>query len=315
MDAPTTAARAEDAHPLPLPAWLDQLAALDLTALDVDATFLHPSVLRDPASAVARGLLGERLRSHCCLTRAPTCDACPETARCDYARIFAGDVDPLALPGGARGLHPYWLRGLPADSAIPAGARFTARLVVTAFAAPVLPYLDIALREALVRLGGPSPAPPRLSSSRTAPVRLPLAVPAARLWRIEALTPLVLRGDTEACARACPAAPWLALIARVGVRRVDALLRAFSPAPPPPRVAFPRMDDVEVVSGGLSPRKISRYSRRQGRRFPLDGLVGSAVVRGEAMPALGALLAALSETGVGKATTMGFGVLAAEPLA
>lgn len=54
-------------------------------------------------------------------------------------------------------------------------------------------------------------------------------------------------------------------------------------------------------------------SRRQGQRFPIDGLVGSAVVEGRALAVVGRLLRMLARTSVGKATTMGFGVLAAEP--
>src|SRR5579863_6728177 len=74
-------------------------------------------------------------------------------------------------------------------------------------------------------------------------------------------------------------------LGRARVWRLDGLLRAFSAAPPPRRVAFPRMEGVEVLSGGLTPWKSLRYSRRQGQRFPLDGLVGSATVHGDAMPA------------------------------
>jgi hypothetical protein len=47
---------------LPLEEWLGQLGALELTALDVAVRFRAPVRLADPAGAVVRGLLGERLR-------------------------------------------------------------------------------------------------------------------------------------------------------------------------------------------------------------------------------------------------------------
>lgn len=122
----------------------------------------------------------------------------------------------------------------------------------------------------------------------------------------------MLRGDLDISARACPRAPWLALLVRAGIRRLDALLTAFAGATP--RYAeLPSMVDVEV-EGQLSRWRGSRYSRRQAQRFPLDGLVGRAVARGEAMHEVGALLRVLELTSVGKATSMGFGALSAEPL-
>ena len=306
-----------DAAPLPLHRWLGQLAALELTALDIAVHFRAPIRLADPACAVVRGLLGERLRDLRCLTRAPTCEGCADTTRCDYARIFTGEAASSALRTGARALHPYWLQGLPVARTIDAGTRLTARLTVTGPAASALPYLDVALRDALARIGAlPRESAPELSASRTQRLALPLAepVPGASLWRIEASTPLVLRGDPDACERACPRAPWLALLVRAGIRRLDALLGAFSPVAAPPRVEMPRLDDVEVVEGQLVRWRGSRFSQRQGQRFPLDGLTGNAVVRGPAMATAGTLLRVLEVTGVGKATSMGFGVLAAAPL-
>jgi len=135
-----------------------------------------------------------------------------------------------------------------------------------------------------------------------------------RAWRIEARTPLVLRGDVARCERACPRAPWLALLVRAGIRRLDALLGAFTPRGVRPRVEMPRLEEVEVVEGRVASWRGSRFSRRQGRRFPLEGLRGSAVLRGAAMRDIGTLLRVLEVTGVGKATSMGFGALAATPL-
>ena len=309
---------------MPLEEWLGQLGTLELTALDVAVRFRAPVRLADPAGAVVRGLLGERLRDLRCLTRAPVCEGCAETARCDYARIFASQAALAESPAGregARDLHPYWLQGLPVARALDAGTQLAARLVVAGFAAAALPYLDVALRDALARLGAlPRERAPELSATSTRRVALPLAEPApgaganARAWRIEARTPLILRGDAAWCEGACPRAPWLALLVRAGVRRLDALLGAFTPPAMRPRVEMPGLEDVEVVEGRLAPWRGSRYSLRQGQRFPLEGLTGSVVLRGAALGNVGPLLRVLEVTGVGKATSMGFGTLAATPL-
>lgn len=302
--------------PLPLAAWLPQLAALELTAIHVDARLPRPIRFSDPVCAVARGLLGERLRDLRCLTRAPTCEGCADAAACDYARIFAGEAGAPGVATDPRGVvHPYWLQGLPALADLPAEARLAVRLVVVGAAAEALPYLDVALRDALANLGVPASGERlSLSASRLERITIRPAPSESRLWRIEVKTPLVLRGDLDAAARDCPAAPWLALLVRAGVRRLHGLLRAFG-APPSAPAEIPDVRDAVVTEGQVARWRGSRFSQRQGVRFPLDGLVGSAVVRGEAMPAVGALLQALQVTSVGKTTTMGFGVLEARPLA
>src|SRR5947208_326334 len=81
----------------------------------------------------------------------------------------------------------------------------------------------------LARLGASPERPgPRLSASRVSHHR-PAPLAAERELRIQARTPLLLRGDFEACRAACPGAPWLALLVRSGVRRLDRLMRAFGP--------------------------------------------------------------------------------------
>ncbi len=312
---PMTEASSRSPKVVPLPIWLDQLAALRLSSVQVEATFPRALRLDAPACAVLRGLLGERLRDLRCLTRAPTCGGCTEIAGCDYAAVFGA---PPGQASDGTGSHPYWLQGISADREAPAGAKLRARLVVGASVASVLPYLDVALRDALARLGAgpilPRDARPRIEASRIGPLEFPAWTHGVRTWRIEARSPLILRGDTAACEQACPKVPSLALLGRAGVRRLDALLRASSTEGELPRVAFPDLRGVEVVEGELRPWTASRFSQRQGQRYPLSGLIGSLTVRGEGMSELGVLLQALAITSIGKATTMGFGALAVEPL-
>ena len=120
-----------------------------------------------------------------------------------------------------------------------------------------------------------------------------------------------MRGDEEVCRAMCPRVPWLALLVRAGVRRLDALVRAF--APPAggwlPRAELPELATVELIGGGLAPWSSSRFSHRQRRRMPLEGVQGEAAVRGPGVEELAPLLRALAVASVGKATSLGFGTL------
>jgi hypothetical protein len=303
---------------VPLAAWLDAAHALEFSEVRIDVRTLRRIRTHDPVCSIVRGLLGERLRDLRCLTRAPTCDACGEAPRCDYARIFAASATTLTPSIPRRDPPSFWLQGLPATRDLAAGATFTTRIVATGHAVSRLPYLDVALRDALDRLGSSrgtlQPSATSLSASRLGPIPLPpLPTTSSRAWVLETLTPLVLRGNHDACLAACPKAPWLALLARAGVRRLDALLRAFAPGVPRARVLFPPLDDVTILDGALSPWSSSRFSQRQQRRMPVEGLAGRVVLAGNGINALAPLLRLLEVTSVGKATTMGFGNLRIEP--
>jgi hypothetical protein len=62
---------------------------------------------------------------------------------------------------------------------------------------------------------------------------VPPELPAGPL-HLHTESPLCLRGDEAVWRSLCPRVPWLALLVRAGVRRLDALVRAFAP---PPRVS------------------------------------------------------------------------------
>jgi hypothetical protein len=126
---------------------------------------------------------------------------------------------------------------------------------------------------------------------------------------------MCLRGDDATCRQFCPRVPWLALLARAGVRRLDALVRAF--ALPPggrlPRAELPDLSRVDLLGGTLGAWSSSRFSHRQHKRLPLRGLVGDAILHGDHLHALVPLLRVLAVTGVGKATSLGFGVVRMVP--
>ncbi len=284
---------------VPLSAWLEPVLGLRLIEIAVDVVLGRGVRLGSPVCAVVRGLLGERLRELRCLTGASACGGCGVASACDYATVFDG-----AAP------HPFWLQGMPAMARLAAGTRYTARLYVAGPAHDIVAYLDVALRDALRAI---DPAA-RVSPSRVRTGTLDQLVSAAPVdgpVRLCADTPLALRGDDAICHALCPHAPWLALLVRAGIRRLDALVRAF--APPPggrlPRVELPDLTTVEVVRGGLTPWRSSRFSHRQRQRLPLAGLHGEVVIAGDAVTALVPLLRALTVTSVGKATSLGLGAL------
>lgn len=298
-----------DAPALPLDRWVARFGALAVEGVAIDARVPRRLVRDEPLNTRVRGNLGARLRDLRCVTRAPTCAGCGEVAGCDYARVFEAPAATVAGAHGSHGTHPYWLQGVPALEDVAAGTRFTARVAAVGVARGALPYLDVALRDALARAGAVD-----LSASR--PFRATAAAPvgAARRWRLTTASPLVVRADDARCREECPAAPWLAALARAGVRRLAALASAYLPDAPRARAALPDLRGVALGEGRWVAWSSRRYSQRQGRAVPLAGLVGSAVVEGDALRELGPLLGALAVVGVGKATAQGFGDLRVEPL-
>jgi hypothetical protein len=140
-------------------------------------------------------------------------------------------------------------------------------------------------------------------------------MPASEVW-IRATTPLCLRGDEVASHRLCPQVPWLGLLVRAGVRRLDALVRSFAlpEGGRTPRAQLPDLSAVTAVRDTLAPWTSTRFSHRQDRRVPLTGVDGEAVLVGEALRPLAPLLGALTVSSVGKATSLGLGGLAVTPV-
>lgn len=292
----------------PVPRWIEWAVGFKVVSLSVDAVCLDPGRRHDaPFNTVVRGLIGKRLRDLRCLTRAATCAGCPETARCDYASVFARRLMANESDSEGDEVPPFWLQGLPADRALARGTQLSIRLHVAGQAADALPYLDVACRDALVHVG----TRPSASVVHSTDLRTFTHESVTKTLCITARSPLRLRGDMSRSRRECPAAPWFALLVRSGVRRLDRLRMAFGEPGERPYLEMPELDDVEVVSAHGDSMRSWRDTRKE---VPLSGLIGSAVVAGEGVRRIVPLLRVLTITNVGKATTMGFGNLAIEEL-
>jgi hypothetical protein len=291
------------AEALPLVDWLQPALDLPLIEISVDVVIRRRIQLSSPTCAVLRGLMGKRLRDLRCLTGAASCAGCPETTRCDYARIFEGESP-----------HPFWFQGVPATQAIESGVKLTCRLYLASPAHASAPYLDVALRDALGALDAEAVlSPSRWRHEPLGELAAPELPEGPLHLRTE--TPMCLRGDDAICRQLCPRVPWFALLVRAGVRRLDALVRTF--APPRggrlPRAELPDLSKIDLLRGALARWSSSRFSHRQHRRMPLHGLAGDAILHGEHLHALVPLLRILAVTGVGKATSLGLGVVRMVP--
>lgn len=294
--------------------WLAQHGPLDLWSLSFDALTTRDISLQDPLCTTLRGLLGNQLRGLRCLTRAPSCAGCPEIPRCDYVRLF--DAGLYAHTGH---VPPFWLQGVTHEKQLPAGHRSSGRLILLGTEKAMLPYLEAALRDALLVLGRSARSEglwkPALSVRLRPPVQLPWpSGPRAERWVLRAQSPLILSDDPEEAARACPEAPELALLLRAGVRRLYRLYRASGQEGSFDTLELPDLTGIRKDFGEMMPWKGSRYSQRQHQRMPLGGRLGELEVSGEVLLELSPLLALLPLLSVGKQTTLGMGHLIAEPL-
>ncbi len=210
----------------PIERWASIACGLILSAVSVSVEVARAKGFSGPASGTIRGLLGERLREMRCITRSPTCDGCLETARCDYARVFLHRTHR----DGAHGDHevvPLWLRGIPVVRELEAGA-FEAEVVAVDDARAALPFLEVALRDALRRALGPSA---RVGVGKHREVRLAAEAPRAPRRSLLARTPLAIGGDLERCRADCPEAPWLPALVRAAYAASAASPRPTCPAP------------------------------------------------------------------------------------
>lgn len=286
-------------------AWLQPLRALPLRRMTLSATLAADVAMQDPLCSVVRGLAAASVRAQRCLTGAPRCDGCAETARCDYAALIgAREADGDAA-------RPWWLDGVPGAATAAKGARWRVSLTTVDRGAPRTSSLAAGVASALERVGLSGAARHVVAEGLAGPYVWPDGDAAA--LRVASVSPWLVRleGD-DGMARSearCPDAPWLALLAGSIVRRCDALARAYGDGSMGP-LRLPDLRGVRCVEGGWAPWRGSRFSHAQQRRMPLEGFAGDAVLAGDGVAAVGPLLRAGAALGAGRLRALGFGSLA-----
>lgn len=301
-------------------------------------------VLGDVAAGMIRGALGGALRAQACTTGAPTCGGCPLTASCTYAALFEPAPAPHLHAGFADAPRPYVLhleRPLPA--VVRPGRTFAFDLVLVESASSALAALVGAVRRLeatglgdarTVERGGRSgrirlasvealhgEAPEvvwrpgrRLPQPGPAPAWLGGApCPAAEALRLTFTSPVRLKVGGRPCA-----APSLVDLVRALARRVTAFARLhgrFDDALQQQlHAAIDLARGLDVHEARFTPAVRERYSARQGRRIPLEGVLGRLVV-GAGWEPLWPLLDAGRLLHVGKNATHGLGAYRLEAAA
>lgn len=278
------------APPVALDDWLAGLAGVALHEVSFTLSPRRPCRLESPLASVVRGLLGEALHAR----------LAPE----DFARLFEETASAVSA-------RPYWLRGLHLHPGLDLRDRLTVTLSLLGAEGRWLPDFTEALHHALSQVGD-SERPPNVvgrPSHREVTLAPPSGEPPAGAVLVTAHSPLSLRGDEDEAARLCPRSPTLGLLLRAGARRLGALQRAVDPSAPHARIAWPDLSELRVREDSLVPWRGSRFAAGQGRRTPLDGLVGDLLVEGPAVGAVLPLLRALERASVGRKTAYGLGWL------
>ena len=285
--------------------WLTQLH-INTKVVTVTAEVIDPVELSNPVCAVVRGLIGNRLRQLLCTGHTPCKSACDLPDTCGYAQIFETDADTVAGAHGADAVRPYWLAGLPVDTRLAPGECLTARLTLVGPAKIHAPYFHVALLDALKSLGRPQAVEVTESDATDGRIAAPSA-PTSTVT-VATRTPIVVkRGNAwNRCADECPAEPWVARLARLGVVRLRALESAYGGRADPIRLDWPSWHAIERT-GSLERWRGSRFSHRQQQRMPTDGVRGHLTLTGPGAEELGRLFGSIAQVGIGKHTTMGFG--------
>jgi hypothetical protein len=314
----------------------DWAALVDLPVLPlrVTARARDPIQLPPHAASSLRGAFGTALKSLVCVhPERHECPGCPEEESCAYPALFEPRA-PKDQPG-ASGFHdlprPYVVRGSPGDGATPPGETFSWRVTLIGRAADYLPYFALAWREmgeagigrgrgrfdlfrveALDLEGAPAGTLYERETNLLRPPASLIGAPELAAWaartgaasaEIRFLTPTLLK------VRGAPvevpefAAFWRSLQLRLSILRL-----AHGAGRPALdfNAAIRQAEAVRREAWSAVELSWNRYSRRQDRRVPMGGFVGSARYAGELAPFLPALkLGTL--VGVGDNCTFGQG--------
>jgi hypothetical protein len=314
---------------------LSSFIDLDLLPVRVTAVALEPLRLPENWGSTVRGAFGGALKRLVCVhPQRLECPGCPVYDDCAFPALFQPRAAPeQAGTSGYRDLPRPYVVSVPAlaDEMLAPGDEFDWRFILIGRAVDRLPYFALAWRE-MGALGiGAARGRFRITAmealSLDAPGR-PFYDPDAgrlhaqgptvtgdrlRRWaeqqgsvdclRIEFRTPtcLKLRGEIQRR----PEFPvlWSAVQLRLSTLRL-------AHGAGRPQMSFRETIDasaaIRLAVWDCREQGWQRYSRRQGRRVPMQGFTGEAVYEGDLTPFLPALKMA-EITGVGDYCTFGQG--------
>lgn len=278
-----------------------------------------------------RGSLGMTFRKMVCVTRMETCDGCLLRFHCPYPRFF----EPFAPPGHpfARRLsqfpRPFALE-VPAPSASPVrfaeGDLLSFKMTLWGRTSELLPYLVVAVNRALsrgigrevradlVRVVAEVPGMERVAfSDGVLETSLPevsadqiLSARGGEVRRLRVVFLSPVRADVGG--RLQHPVDFPALI-RAANERGRAVFWAYGGREPPwdGRMLVRDAEKVQTVETEQSWLDLSRFSRRQGVKLKIGGVLGWAVFGGDDLSPFIPLLRFAEWVHVGKLATMGLG--------
>lgn len=282
------------------------------------------------AGSTWRGLFGNVLKRSVCVTREPDCRQCLLWRQCVYSYVFETPppVQPDTILRHSNAVpHPFVIRPLATSGGqFAVGERMTIELLLVGRANTHLPYVVHAFSEmgksGIAKLDGRFHIE-QIEQADTDQHWHPVYSPQDGLSAVapSVFTPEVMAGDAV---RLSFITPYRSVqqnnLVRAGdftarqflstlLRRVS-MLQAFH-TDLALAADFKRltalMDEVVVAENELRWHDWTRYSSRQKSLIKMGGLVGSVVLRGEALAEFLALLQVGELVHVGKGAVMGLG--------
>lgn len=270
-----------------------------------------------PPANIWRSAFGPALRDAVCVTGQPNCAGCLLGAQCAWPRMYQPITDPAkdVPPFGVSRTPPVPYALLRVDAPKPAlelrlfGAWSVSQapLLIAQFARGARKGLGRSratwVHETTQRLDAELGWTRWNPSSDDGPTTLPAPVPCPASVGIELLSPLRLQRNQQILGPQQLDARSFALAV---LRRLQLLVWAHGETPPP-TPPLDALDRLELHAARLTLRHGERYSARQRRAHPLDGIAGTFTLGGEGLQALWPWLWAAQWTGVGKGTAQGLG--------
>lgn len=296
---------------------------------------LDPVVLPEYSGSTWRGAFGHGLRQVACVTRRPACPGCAFQSTCTYSYLFDTPRPPSAqkMRRHEQVPHPYVLAASHHRRALRAGEEIALDFTLIGRAndhlTAVIQGLSLAAGDGIgkgggrfvpvaweqntgldagcewIRIDGPDG---RIASR---PARVLSCPPRPQAVKIRFLTPLRLTSDGR-----CIGPESITFRAFFGslLRRISQLsyFHTDTPLETDFRGLMQMADAVRFAGLNVDWHDWQRYSNRQHRHVPMGGIVGEALLEGDALEPFWPYLWLGQWIHTGKGTVMGLGRYAVE---